>query len=193
MPDNLLSNTLDFPILETERLLLREWDTADAEDLFAFYSIEDVVHYTPITAYTTLEQAVTKAKNFRDWFRVKQSSVTWAVVLKDTRKIIGECSLHSFSPENERAEVGYAYSPEVWGKGIASESIRKIVDYGFTDFSLFPINRLEANTDPRNIASAKLLEKLGFTKEGHLRQRHIEKGEAVDSIVYAMLRGEYKK
>ncbi len=184
---------MDFPILETERLLLREWDTADAEDLFAFYSIEDVVRYTPITAYTSLEQAVTKATAFRDWFRVKQLSVVWAVVLKESGKIIGECSLHSFSPENERAEVGYAYSPEVWGKGIASESIRKIVDFGFTDFSLFPINRLEAYTDPRNTASAKLLEKLGFTKEGHLRQRHIQKGEAVDSIVYAMLRSDYKK
>ncbi len=182
-----------FPILETERLLLREWEESDAADLFALYSNENVVLYTPITAYTSLEQAVTKAANFRDWFRVKQTSITWAVVLKDTGKIIGECSLHSLSPENQRAEVGYAYSPEVWGKGIASESIQKLVDFAFTDFSLFPINRLEANTDPRNIASAKLLEKLGFTKEGHLRQRNIEKGEVVDSVIYAMLRGEYKK
>lgn len=182
---------MDFPILETERLLLREWDIADAEDLFAFYSIEDVVRYTPITAYTTLEQAAKKAADFRDWFRVKQSSVTWAVVLKDTGNIIGECSLHSLSPENERAEVGYAYSPEVWGKGIASEAIRKIVDYAFTDFSLFPINRLEAYTDPRNNASAKLLEKLGFIKEGQLRQRHIQKGEAVDSVIYGLLRSEH--
>jgi ribosomal-protein-alanine N-acetyltransferase len=182
---------MDFPILETERLLLREWDVTDAEDLFAFYSIEDVVRYTPITAYTTLEQAATKAADFRDWFRVKQLSVVWAVVLKETGKIVGECSLHSFSPKDQRAEVGYAYSPQVWGKGIGSESIRKIVDYAFTDFSLFPINRLEAYTDPRNVASAKILEKLGFIKEGRLRQRHIEKGEAVDSVVYGLLRDEY--
>ena len=193
MPDYSQSDTSNFPVLETERLLLREWDVADAEDLFAIYSNEDVVRYTPITAYTTLEQAVTKAANFRDWFRVKQASVVWAVVLKDTGKIIGECSLHSLSPENQRAEVGYAYSPEVWGKGIASESIQKIIDYAFTDFSLFPINRLEAYTDPRNTASAKLLENIGFAKEGHLRQRHIEKGEVVDSVVYAILGSEYEK
>ena len=184
---------MNFPILKTERLLLREWDVDDAKDFFEMYSLEEVVRYTPITAFTTLEQAAAKAASFRDWFRVKQASVVWAVVLKDTGKIIGECSLHSFSPENQRAEVGYAFSPLVWGKGIASESIRKIVDYGFTDFSLFQINRLEAHTDPRNTPSAKLLEKLGFTKEGHLRQYEIEKGESVDSVIYGLLRSEYIK
>jgi ribosomal-protein-alanine N-acetyltransferase len=184
---------MDFPILETERLLLREWEASDAEALLTIYGDEDVVRYTPIKAYTQLEQAIEKAESFRAWYREKQMSIVWAIVLKETGKIVGEISLHSFNKDHNRSEIGYAYSRETWGKGIATETVRKVTDFGFTDFPLFEINRIEAHTDPRNTSSARVLEKAGYTKEGHLRESEKLKGEFVDNVIYGLLRSEYKK
>lgn len=193
MPDNLLSNTLHFPILETERLLLREWEASDGEALLAIYCDEDVVRYTPIIALTSIEVAQDKIERFRSGFREKQDSIVWAVVSKESGKIIGESSVHSFAPEHRRLELGCSFSKDIWGKGIATESVAKVIEFTFSDFPTFEVNRIEACTDPRNLASMKVLEKLGFTNEGCLRQREIEKGEYVDSVFFGLLRSEYKK
>jgi len=184
---------MDFPILETERLLLREWDAADAPDLYELYRHENVVRYTPITVYHDIQRAIIGAQRFRDRFREKNSGIVWAIELKETGRIIGECGMNQWEVEHKRTDIGYSFNPEYWGKGYAYEAVSRLIYYALNDFPNFEINRLEAYTDPRNTASIKLLEKLGFTKEGHLRQREIEKGEVVDSVIYAMLRSDYKK
>lgn len=184
---------MEFPILHTKRLLLREWEVSDAEALLSLYGDEDVVRYTPISTFKNIETAEKKIERFRNGFREKHDSIVWAVTSKDNGAILGECSIHSLTPEHKRLELGCSFTRDVWGKGIANESVKKVIDFAFNDFAAFDVNRIEACTDPRNISSMKLLEKLGFTKEGCLRQHEIEKGEFVDSVIYGLLKAEYVK
>ncbi len=184
---------MEFPVLETERLILREWSVDDAADLFVFYSREEVFRYVASEPLTTMEQSTFLAASFRSWFRENKPSIVWAVVLKESGRVIGEISLHSWSPENFRTQIGYSFSPEVWGKGIAKEAATAVITYGFKDFYPFTINRIEATTSPENTASRKLLERLGFTEEAVLRDFVFEKGKFVDSVMYSLLRTDVKE
>jgi ribosomal-protein-alanine N-acetyltransferase len=182
----------DFPKLETERLILREWDITDAPDLFAFYSKEDVLRYTPVKPHVTLEDSEASIERFRKRFREANTGVIWAIELKENGRVIGECAVNHWIPKYFRADLGYSFNPDYSGKGYAREAVGRIVNYLFTEFDQFKLNRLEAITDPRNTASIKLLEKLGFIQEGILRDYEYEKGEFVDSVMYAMLRRDRK-
>ena len=85
--------------------------------------------------------------------------------------------------------MGYILRSQSWGKALMSESLRSLVNYGFTNLNL---NRIEADIDPRNERSERVLQRLGFVKEGHLRQRWIVSGEVSDSALYGLLRSDWE-
>ncbi len=179
-----------FPILETERLILREWQDEDVNALFKLFGSEEVVRYTPVVCHTDPEQSMQTMRRFRARFHEKHEGIVWAVERKDTREVIGEAGIYEWSPQHFRLAIGYSLIPDHWGHGFATEMAREVVRYAFEDFPLFTVNRVEAQTDPVNQPSIHVLEKLGFTKEAYIRQGEFEKGRFVDLVLFSMLRAE---
>ncbi len=106
----------------------------------------------------------------------------------DDKALIGTCTLFAFHTASRRAEMGYALGRPYWGKGYMHEALKALVRYAF---EVRDLNRLEADIDPRNAASAKTLERLGFVREGYLRERWIVGDEVSDTALYGLLRREF--
>jgi RimJ/RimL family protein N-acetyltransferase len=102
--------------------------------------------------------------------------------------LIGTCTLFALSEQCRRAEIGYGMALHAWGQAYMDEALRALLNYGFSELRL---NRVEADIDPRNEASAKSLERLGFKKEGYLRERWIVGDEISDSALYGLLRRDW--
>lgn len=172
------------PILTTERLTLRPMTMEDAADLFAVFSDPAVVRYwsaEPWTSITFAESAIARAlEGYRD-----QSEVRFGIELAETGLLIGTVNLHHVFPQNRRCELGYALGSAHWGKGYATEALEVALDYGFHELRL---NRVEADIDPRNVASAGVLERLGFRKEGYMPERWFVHGQMADTVNYGLLR-----
>jgi len=111
----------------------------------------------------------------------------WAIADAASDRLIGALTLHSLHAEQRRAEVGYSLSPDFQGRGIAAEALHCGLAHAF---DVLGLRRIEADVDPRNVASCRLLERLGFVREGLLRQRWLVNGEVCDSAFYGLLPGE---
>ena len=179
-----------FPVLETERLILREWQDDDAEALFRSFGREEVLKYIPIEKHQDAERSLQTIQRFRKRFHELQSGLVWAIQRKDTGEVIGETGINEWMPDHFRITIGYSFNPDHWGHGFATEAVGRNVKFAFEEFPLFKVNRIEALTDPANIGSIKVLEKLGFKKEAHIRQGEFQKGEFVDSLMFAKLRSD---
>ena len=170
--------------LSTPRLKLRCMDERDAEAHYAVFSDPDVARYWSSGPWTTLDQA-------REHIAVAQAAyadgngMRLGIELRETGELVGNASLHHFVDASRRCELGYALARAHWGCGYVSEALRALLDYGFTALDL---NRVEADIDPRNTASARVLEKLGFRKEGFMPERWIVQGEPADTVFYGLLR-----
>lgn len=104
--------------------------------------------------------------------------------------LIGTVTLFNLDKQCRRAEIGYGMAYPAWGKGYMHEALSALLDFGFSELKL---NRVEADIDPRNLASAKSLERLGFNREGYLRERWIVDGVVSDTALYGLLVREWKK
>ena len=174
--------------LRTARLDLRPLAPGDAEALFALKSDAVVQRYGSHTPWTDLQQAIDYIERDRRGMSDGQH-VQFAVVRREDDAVLGTCTLYQLDAQCRRADVGYALLPSAWGRGYANEAVTTLLDWGFETLAL---NRVEADIDPRNAASARALERLGFTREGHLRERWIVGGEVSDSLIYGLLAREWK-
>ena len=179
-----------FPYLETERLVLRRLHLADAESLFAILSDEQVARFYDDEAFTEISQAREQieawARGYDEW-RV----IRWGIVQRGTEKIIGTCGYYGFHRWHGRGSLGYELARPYWRQGIMTEALAAIIGFGFREVGL---NRIQAVLMPGNEASEKLLEKLGFRREGVLRQYENwgQKGH-VDVLMYSLLRDEHER
>jgi RimJ/RimL family protein N-acetyltransferase len=170
--------------LETSRLVLRWIDERDTEALFALFSSTEVTRYWSVGAWTDMDQARQAIQ--RDLAAYADgTSLRLAIHLAGQPGLIGTIGLHRFVDQSRRCEVGYALAPQHWGKGYTSEALAAALDYGFAALDL---NRIEADIDPRNGASARVLERLGFRKEGFMPERWIVQGEMADTVNYGLLK-----
>ncbi|MFI8580476.1 Putative ribosomal N-acetyltransferase YdaF [Pseudomonas sp. THAF187a] len=169
--------------LTTPRLLLRPLEAADAPALFAIFSDPQVMQYwnTPAWACEAVAQDFIRAERqaMQDGQRL-----TLAIVDRNSGELIGKCLLFSYQPESRRAEIGFGIASSAWGRGYIQEAARELLRHGFEALGL---NRVEAEIDPSNAASGRALERLGFSKEGLLRQRWIIDGHISDSALYGLL------
>ncbi|WP_292044578.1 GNAT family N-acetyltransferase [Massilia sp. UBA6681] len=172
------------PILTTERLTLRPMTMLDAADLFAVFSDPAVVRYWSAEPWTSVAFAESAIARALEAYR-EQSEVRFGIELAETGLLIGTVNLHHFFPQNRRCELGYALGSPHWGKGYATEALEVALDYGFHELRL---NRVEADIDPRNGASAAVLERLGFRKEGYMPERWFMHGQMADTVNYGLLR-----
>jgi ribosomal-protein-alanine N-acetyltransferase len=175
------------PTLATARLRLRPLRDDDADALFALHSDARVMRYWSHAPWTRRDDAVQRiAQLARD--RVASEFYTLAATTDEDDALIGTASLFAINRTHRRGEVGYALRSDLWGRGYATEMLRALIDFAFTSVGL---ERLEADIDPRNEASCRLIERVGFAREGLLRQRWHVAGEVTDSAMYGLLRGEY--
>ena len=174
--------------LSSPRLHLRPLVLADAPFLFALRGDPVVQRYGSAPPWTELQQAVDRIGEYqRDM--AAGLAVQLALVRREDDALIGTCTLFHLDAQCRRAEVGYALVVGAWGRGYANEAVVALLDWGFAQLGL---NRVEADIDPRNASSARVLERLGFVREGHLRERWIVGGEVCDSLIYGLLASGWK-
>ncbi len=178
-----------FPVLQTERLRLRELVPDDAEALFAVFSDPKVMagHGQPV--YKDVAQAHRLINWYAKAFSEKRA-LRWAVTFQDDNTLLGTCGYHDITARHHRAEIGYELNSNYWRQGIMSEAVRAAVRFGLSEMGL---HRVEANVDPENPASANLLRKVGFTEEAYLRERYFDNGRFVDDWFFSILSTELNK
>lgn len=179
-----------FPILNTARLVLRQIQPSDAEALFSYFSKDEVTEFFDLPTFQDITESHDLIKNWHQRY-LDKNTICWAICLKEQPlELIGTCGFHNFANEHFRAEIGYELHPRFWQKGMMTEAIMHIISYGFSELEL---NRIEAFIDPANIASRKLLGKVGLVSEGILRDYFFEKGRFVEAEMFALLKKEYQK
>lgn len=175
------------PVLEGARLRLRAFRDDDADALFSIYSDARVMRYWSFPAWTERRQAEEKlaliARQVRD-----TDIHPWAIADGQDDRLIGGVTLFAIDRTNRRGEIGYNLHPDRQGQGLAGEAVRLVLRYAFDELGL---ERIEADIDPRNEASCRFVEKLGFAREGLLRRRWRVGDEVCDTALYGLLREEY--
>lgn len=172
------------PVLRSERLLMRAVCDKDVDDVFEIYSDEKALQYfarEPLRDRAEAERMV--AENFA-WDE-DPAARFWAVCLADSDRMIGSFTLFHISESNRRAEIGYILNRAFWGQGYASEALKRMIEFCFDDLNLA---RLEADVDPENAGSLKLLDRHGFEREGYLRRRWLIRGTWYDSVMFGLVK-----
>ncbi len=179
----------NFPVLETNRLVLRELRLTDKENVLALHSSSEVNRfiYRNTTTYTIENAArhIEVLKHFYD----KKWAIAWAATLKGSDELIGICSFNSIDIVNHRAEIDGELLYEYWRKGFGIEGFLALIHFGFEMMNLHSITS-KVFTENKTVVS--LLEKFGFEKEGRLRDRIFVDGEYKDMYLYSVLKGEEK-
>lgn len=172
-----------FPVLETERLHLRQITEDDKHEIFALRSDKQIMHYVPRPLMTSMDEAVAHIKMITENIE-KNEFINWGIALKSDNKIAGVIGFHRMQKANYRAEVGYMLHTRFHKQGIMQEALRAVIAYGFKQMKLHSI---EAVIDPRNIASENVLIRSGFVKEAHFKENFFYGGEFLDSVHYSLL------
>jgi ribosomal-protein-alanine N-acetyltransferase len=178
---------MDFNIIPTERLLLREMNPSTYQYVFSNYTDEQLMQFFGLVTQQELEQ---KKSNFTNGLTMFNKSFLYFQLLnKQTEKFIGWCGFHTWYIQHHRAEIGYGLTDEsTRGKGFMTEIFPFVLRTGFEKMNL---HRIEAFIGPTNTPSLKLVQRFGFTKEGTLREHYYKDGVAEDSVVYSLLKHEF--
>ena len=176
-------NFLPFHNLETDRLLLRRVVIDDVNEIFALRSDKEVMKYIPRPLVKTNEEALAHIAMIDEKIDSNEG-INWAITLKGNPKLIGIIGHYRIKPEHFRAEIGYMLLPEYQGKGIITEAIKEVVNYGF---KVMKLHSIEAIIDPENFGSEKVLQKNGFVKEAHLKENEYYEGKFLDTVIYSIL------
>jgi RimJ/RimL family protein N-acetyltransferase len=172
------------PTLTASRVNLRWLTEQDVPALFAIFSNPAVVRYWSHAPFADVRAA---KELLADIHRLAGEGTLyeWGIALSASDEVIGTCTLASIDRRHRRAEIGFALAAGAWGHGYAGEAVQRLIDHAFGTLDL---HRLEADVDPRNAASLRLLERLGFVREGYLRERYHVNGETQDSVLLGLLR-----
>ncbi|MFC0627097.1 GNAT family N-acetyltransferase [Kribbella deserti] len=180
--------SLPTPTLHTERLRLRPFDDADADELFALHSNAFVLRYWDSPPWTERDRSA----RFIAACRQLAESGTGARLAVDRSSdgtFLGWCSLSQWNPDYRSASLGFCFTEASWGYGYGTEAARALLGWAYDTLDL---NRVQAEADTRNVACARVLEKLGFVHEGTLREDCIVNGDVSNSWVYGLLRRDWQ-
>lgn len=181
-------NFTPFPVLYTDRLILRHINKNDSAALLKLRSDKRIMQFIDRPCMTSEDEALEFIKKIEESLK-NNHGITWAVSLKTNAELIGTIGFWRIMHEHYRAEIGYMLSPDFHRQGVIQEAIKQALDYGFKTMNLHSV---EANIKPGNIASAKLLEKNGFIKEAYLKENYYFNGKFLDSCVYSLLVQNHK-
>jgi [ribosomal protein S5]-alanine N-acetyltransferase len=177
----------DLPRLETDRLILRKITLDDAEDMFAYGSIDEVTTYVTWNKHQTLADT----KQFIDFILGQYENkriAPWGIELKETGRLIGTIDFVSWNTNHKISEIGYVITPDCWGNGITTEAAKELIKFGFSKMDLV---RIQARCFTENIGSERVMEKAGMTFEGIIRKGMLVKGKHQDLKMYSILLEEY--
>lgn len=174
---------LPFKNLESDRLLLRQITPADVNEIFALRGNPAVMKYVPRPLCTNVDEAMALVDMMQQKLETNEG-INWAITLKGNNTLIGFIGHYRIKWEHFRSEIGYMLLPEFQGKGIISEAIQLVIEYGFKEMNM---HSLEAVIDPENIASSRVLEKNNFIKEGHFLENEFFDGKFIDAMVYSLI------
>jgi ribosomal-protein-alanine N-acetyltransferase len=169
--------------IKTPRLTLRPLADSDVDALFTIFSDAEVTAYwssVPLADRAAAEELLASIRSAQDLMQ-------WGITRTGEDRVIGTCTLFAINLPHKRAEVGYALGRAWWNQGIALEAVSGLLHHAFDDLGL---HRIEADVDPRNAASLRLLERLGFRREGYARERWHVGGEINDGVLFGLLRRE---
>jgi [ribosomal protein S5]-alanine N-acetyltransferase len=176
------------PTLKTERLVLRPFAESDAESIYALQSNARVLRLwdsPPWTERNRADEFIAACRKMEE----EGSGARFAIETLSNNAFVGWCSMFRWSPVYRSLGIGYCFDEPAWGKGHATEAVRAMLRWAYETLDL---NRVEAELDTRNAASARVLEKLGFEREGLRREDCVVLGEVSDSWIYGLLRRDWK-
>ncbi len=155
--------------------------------LYQVFADPAVTRYWSAPPLADLAAARALLQEIHDYF-ARGNLYQWGIALAETDQVIGTVTLAWIDRDHRRAEVGFALAASAWGQGYATEAVARLIEHAFGDMEL---HRLGADLDPRNEPSLRLLERLGFQREGLLRERYHLAGEIQDSLIMGLLRREW--
>ena len=186
-------DSLGPPLIETPRLILRAVRPTDADDLFAYARDPEIARFTTWNPYQTIADAHRFLRIALDHYRTGKIGL-WGIEHRASQRFIGTIGLTGEGAAGQfahgRAELAYALSREFWNQGFTTEAAHAMLHFGFTSWNL---NRIEARCLVPNVASARVMEKIGMNYEGVLRQHVYVKGTFHDLKIYAILKGDWEK
>ena len=179
----------DRPVLETERLYIRELRVEDAADIYEYFSDPKVARYVTFEPHKSIEDTHTWLQRVVVNRAPNSGLSTWAIELKGAGKVIGIVGIYLDSEQHARAEIAYNLHKAYWGQGIITEAVRRMVQHGFEHLQL---HRIQAHCHVDNTASLRVMLKAGMKHEGRLRGYVFLKGEWWDVEMCAIVREDWE-
>lgn len=176
-----------FPILQTERLVLRAFHKQDVAALFGMRTNDRVMKNLGRNKMKNIDEAKFFIQKVTDDAK-NGTSVEWAISLKEKDRLIGKLGFWRIIVKHQRAELGYNLMPEFFTREIMSEAVAAILQYGF---EVIKLHSVEANLDPNNTKSSNLLSRMGFSKERHFKESYFYSGVFSDTASYSLLRSDW--
>jgi ribosomal-protein-alanine N-acetyltransferase len=175
------------PTINATRVSLRNMTKQDVDSLYGIFSDPEVTRYWNSPPWKNRQAAIRALAETHDGFKNREF-MEWGIARQTDNQLIGTATLFNLQSNNYRAEIGFALGRAYWGSGYMQESLQALLAYAFNEMGL---HRIEADVEPRNAASIKLLRRLGFREEGYLRERWLVNGEVQDALFYGLLRKEW--
>jgi RimJ/RimL family protein N-acetyltransferase len=180
--------SLSTPSFKTARLLLRPFAERDAEAIYSLQSNVRVLRYwdsTPWTEHVRADAFIAECRKMEE----DGSGARFAIETRANRVIVGWCSMFRWNPIYRSLGIGYCFDEPAWGKGYTTEAVHAMLEWAYGALDL---NGVEAELDTRNAASARVLENLGFEREGLKREDCIVSGKVSDTWIYGLLRRDWE-
>jgi [ribosomal protein S5]-alanine N-acetyltransferase len=178
-----------FKNLETERLLLRRVAPTDVDEIIELRGNTETMKFIPRPLVTNTEEALAHYHLINDKIE-NNEGINWAITIKGNPKLIGIMGHYRIQLEHYRSEVGYMILPQFNGQGITAEALKAVLAYGFDDMGLHSV---EGVLDAENYGSERVLQKSGFVKEAHFVENECYNGVFRDSLVYSLLKKNFKR
>lgn len=172
------------PTLSGNGFELRALESSDVGELYEIFGDPEVARFWTRSPFDSIQVAADFLAEIHDGFARRQL-FQWGIADARSEKVLGTCTLFHFDHDLWRCEVGFAVGRRWWGQGIGSRAVATVLRFAF---DVLGVHRVEADADPRNERSLRLLERLGFEREGLLRERYRVNGEIQDAVVLGLLR-----
>ena len=187
-PAMLELNFAPFPVLESDRLRLVQFEERHLEAMFLLRTSDDVMRFVERPRPENIEEVREMLMNNKE-LAEKKEGIVWVVELKEEQILAGTIGFWRMKKEHHRAEIGYMILPQYWKQGIMSEALREVLRYGF---DVMRLHSIEADINPENSASATILERNGFSREAFFKENFYWKGKYLNSAIYSLLVQDYK-
>ncbi len=176
-----------FPIIFSERLIFRKASLDDVPEIMALRGNPEVMRYIPRPLVTNEAEAIAHIQANLEGLE-NNTALNWIICLKDNPKAIGIAGFYRLKPEDYRAEIGYMLLPEFQGNGYITETVTRLIAFGFNELKL---NSIEAVIAPDNIASQRVVLKNNFEQEGFFKEYEYYEGRFLDIQIYSLLKRNY--